>query len=92
MTRQTKLPKDFVLDTEDNIYLTGVGGQMSQMYVCKLNKDGNLTWESFVVDNDGQQIMGDGQAITIDNDGNIYIAGSNIIKMNELTITKFKKM
>lgn len=89
MAGQTNFPKDFVLDSEDNIYITG--DKMSQMYVRKLNKDGNITWESVVVDANGQQIMGEGHAITVDDDGNIYIAGLNIIKMNQLTITKFKK-
>ena len=65
---------------------------MSQMYIRKLDKDGNLAWESFVVDDDGQQIIGEGQAITVDDDGNIYIAGINVFKINQLTITKFKKM
>ncbi|MCH7723353.1 MAG: SBBP repeat-containing protein [Bacteroidetes bacterium] len=91
MTGHTKFPKDFVLDTEDNIFITGDGGEMSQMYVRKLNKEGNLAWESFVVDDDGQQIIGEGQAITVDDDGNIYIAGINVFKINRLTITKFKK-
>ncbi len=86
---QTNFPKDFVLDTEDNIYITG--DKMSQMYVRKLNKEGNLTWESFVVDDDGQQILGEGQAITVDDEGNIYIAGINVRNMLQLTITKFKK-
>ncbi|MBT8392027.1 MAG: SBBP repeat-containing protein [Ignavibacteria bacterium] len=89
MAGQTNFPKDFVLDSEDNIYITG--DKMSQMYVRKLNKDGNITWEGVVVDANGQQIMGEGHAITVDYDGNIYIAGLNIIKMNQLTITKFKK-
>lgn len=92
MAGHTKFPKDFVLDSEDNIYLTGDGGEMSQMYIRKLNKEGNLAWESFVLDDDGQQIIGEGQAITVDDDGNIYIAGINVFKINELTITMFKKM
>ncbi|MBT8386071.1 MAG: hypothetical protein KJO12_01550, partial [Ignavibacteria bacterium] len=86
---QTNFPKDFVLDTEDNIYITG--DKMSQMYVRKLNKDGNLAWESFIVDDDGQQLLGEGQAITVDDDGNIYIAGIDVRNMLQLTITKFKK-
>jgi len=90
MAGQTNFPKDFVLDSEDNIYITG--DKMSQMYVHKLNKNGNLAWESFVVDNDGQQILGEGQAITVDDEGNIYIAGSNVRNINQITITKFKKM
>ena len=80
------------MDTDDNIYLTGDGGEMSQMYVRKLNKDGDLAWESFVVNNDGQEIIGEGQAITVDDDGNIYIAGISIFNINQLTITMFKKM
>jgi len=86
---QTNFPKDFVLDSGDNIYITG--DKMSQMYVRKLNKDGNLTWESFVFDNDGKEILGEGQAITVDDDGNIYIAGIDVRNMLQLTITKFKK-
>ena len=45
-----------------------------------------------MVDNDGQDILGEGQAITVDNDGNIYIAGPNLHNLFNLTITKFKKM
>jgi hypothetical protein len=89
MTGETNSPKDFVLDSEDNIYLTG--DKISKMYVRKLNKDGNLTWESYVVDDNGQQMLGEGHAITVDDDGNIYIAGTNLLNMLHLTITKFKK-
>jgi len=90
MTGETNSPKDCVLDSEDNIYLTG--DKISKMYVRKLNKDGNLTWESYVVDDTGQQMLGEGHAITVDDTGNIYIAGINMLNMTQLTITMFKKM
>ncbi len=89
MQAETNYPKDFVMDTEDNIYITG--DKMSQMYIRKLNKEGSLAWESFVADNSGQQILGEGQSITVDDDGNIYVAGINVREMLKLTITKFKK-
>lgn len=60
-----------VLSFDGSVSITNSSAEYGDMFVAKINKDGNVNWASSVGGNDSDY----GQAISTNNEGNAFISG-----------------
>ncbi len=68
---------DFTTDAAGNVYVTGSSQRFStgrDIITVKLNSDGILQWSRLITGSGNHNDFG--KAITVDNAGNVYVAGS----------------
>ncbi len=87
-------PNAAVVDDNGNIYMTGEtidfsAEQETDILTIKFDKDGNLVWTSTKNDDCDQDDAGN--AIAIDSDGNVYVAGyvDNCYNFDDYAIIKY---
>ncbi len=69
-------PYDSYTDNNKNVYLTGcyiLNSFDAKYFTCKIDSNGVLQWFKTVVEYSGEKSCG--QGLSVDNEGNVYVAG-----------------
>lgn len=87
--------RDIALDSSNNIYVCGYQTEDSygsyDLFVCKLQNDGNLLWQKKI----GGLATDFGFRLTVDSSGNVYIVGyqqSNSYGNSDITLIKLSQL
>src|SRR3989339_1303174 len=82
---------DLFVDNAGNVYVTGANHEQSQFYTnattIKYNSDGVMQWKSTYVDSNLYD--DEGKALTVDNSGNVYVAGQTYTTSTQFLTIKY---